>query len=112
MSDPGDVIVVDFVGVTGTKRRPAVVVSSDLYHTCRSDVIVGLLTSKISSATTPMDYVLLDWASSGLKQPSAYRAFLGTYVASSVHVIGRLSDRDWSAVQAKLGLAVAAVSKS
>jgi mRNA interferase MazF len=29
----GDVIVVDFPGVTGIKRRPAVVLSSELYHT-------------------------------------------------------------------------------
>jgi mRNA interferase MazF len=29
---PGDVVVVDFPGVMGIKRRPAVVVSSDTYH--------------------------------------------------------------------------------
>ena len=29
---PGDVVVVDFPGVMGLKRRPAVVLSSDVYH--------------------------------------------------------------------------------
>ncbi len=60
MPDPGDVVTVAFVGVTGTKRRPAVVVSSDLYHANRPDVIVGLLTTQIGGATTPTDYRLQD----------------------------------------------------
>ncbi len=34
MPEPGDVVTVDFVGATGIKPRPAVVVSSRLYtHT-------------------------------------------------------------------------------
>jgi hypothetical protein len=37
MPDPGDVVTVDFVGAIGTKRRPAVVVSSGLYHQHRPD---------------------------------------------------------------------------
>ena len=28
----GDVVVADFPGITGVKRRPAVVVSTDAYH--------------------------------------------------------------------------------
>ncbi len=32
LPESGDVVVVDFPGVIGTKRRPAVVVSSSLYH--------------------------------------------------------------------------------
>lgn len=32
---PGDVVTVDFPGVRGLKRRPAVVVSTDLYHSHR-----------------------------------------------------------------------------
>ena len=42
----GDVVAVDFPGVNGIKRRPAVVLSSALYHANRPDIIVGLLTSK------------------------------------------------------------------
>src|SRR5437016_2624645 len=101
MPDSGDVVTLDFVGATGTKRRPAVVVSSDTYHTCRPDVIVALLTTQTTAATTPIDHVLFDWAAAGLKQPSAYRAYLGTYVARHVRVIGRLSERDWNEVKKK-----------
>jgi mRNA-degrading endonuclease toxin of MazEF toxin-antitoxin module len=56
MPDPGDVVTVDFVGATGTKRRPAVVVSSTLYHQHRPDLVLGVLTSQAARATTPLDY--------------------------------------------------------
>ncbi|WP_448564286.1 type II toxin-antitoxin system PemK/MazF family toxin [Trichothermofontia sp.] len=39
-----DVVTVDFPGITGTKRRPAVVLSSAVYHAHRPDVIIGLIT--------------------------------------------------------------------
>lgn len=42
----GDVISVDFPGVKGIKRRPAVIVSSSVYHENRPDVIIGLITSQ------------------------------------------------------------------
>lgn len=41
----GDKVKVDFPGVTGVKRRPAVVLSSATYHATRPDVIVGLITT-------------------------------------------------------------------
>jgi mRNA interferase MazF len=39
MADPGDVVTVDFLGATGPKRRPVVVVSSTLYHQHRPDLV-------------------------------------------------------------------------
>ncbi len=107
MLQPGDIVVVDFVGATGVKRRPAVVLSTDLYHAHHPDVVLGTLTTQVSAATTPTDYVLQDWSTSGLHAPSAFRAYMGTYLASAVTVIGHLSDRDWQKVQARLKLAVA-----
>lgn len=41
----GDIVTVDFPGITGIKRRPAVVLSSEVYHSLRPDVIVGLITT-------------------------------------------------------------------
>ena len=54
MADPGDVVTVDFLGATGPKRRPAVVVSSALYHQHRPDLVLGVLTSQVARATTPL----------------------------------------------------------
>lgn len=107
MPEPGDVVTVDFVGATGIKRRPAVVVSSRLYHAHRPDVILAVLTTQVTTATTPTDYVLQDWAAAGLRHPSAFRAYLGMATSSAVHVIGRLSARDWGSVQVCLLRALA-----
>lgn len=69
----GDVVPVDFPGAQGLKRRPAVVVSSNTYHTEHADVIVGVLTTKLAAARTASDYVLQDWHQAGLRLPSAFR---------------------------------------
>jgi hypothetical protein len=37
-----DVVTVDFPGITGIKRRPALVLSSATYHAARPDIIIGL----------------------------------------------------------------------
>ncbi len=67
MLEAGDVVVVDFPGVTGVKRRPAVVLSSHVYHESRPDVIVGLITSQTTAATGPTDYPLREWRAAGLR---------------------------------------------
>jgi mRNA interferase MazF len=105
---PGDVVVADFPGITGTKRRPALVVSADVYHTVRPDVVLGLLTGQIAAATSPIDYRLQDWATAGLHIPTAFRTFLITLPRVDViAVIGHLSQRDWAEVQDRLRQAIA-----
>jgi mRNA interferase MazF len=105
--DAGDIIVADFPGITGIKRRPAVVLSSDVYHATRPDVIIGLITSQTANADGPTDHVLQDWAAAGLRLPSAFRAFLSTLPRSAVSaVVGRLSTRDLEAVRQCLRVAL------
>jgi mRNA interferase MazF len=105
--ETGDVILLDFPGVKKTKRRPAVIVSSTLYHRQRSDVIVGLITSQVEVATAATDYVLKYWAHARLRQPSAYRTFLTTIPRSAVYrCIGKLSARDWHSVLRCLQLGI------
>ena len=103
----GDIVTIDFPGVRGTKRRPAVVVSSAVYHQHRPDVIVGVVTSQIQQATAPTDHVLLDWLDAGLHRPSAFRTFLATLPASAATPIGRCSTRDWEEILACLSRAIA-----
>ena len=45
MFNPGDVVAIDFPGVSGVKRRPTVIVSSPVYQAARPDVVVGLITT-------------------------------------------------------------------
>jgi mRNA interferase MazF len=77
--NPGDVVVIDFPGVTGIKRRPTVIVSSPVYHASRPDIVVGLITSQ-TVALGPTDYMLQDWAQAGLHVPSVFRSFLLPYL--------------------------------
>lgn len=102
MIKPGDVVAVDFPGVLGIKRRPAVVLSTDVYHNNRPDVVLGLLTTQTAGAIGPTDYVLQDWPAAGLHNPSAFRVFLATLPATNIVKIGHLSDRDWNEIQIRL----------
>lgn len=104
---PGDVVTVDFPGVLGVKRRPAIVVSTDTFHSTRPDVILALLTSQTSETTGPTDYLLQDWSEAGLHRPSSFRTFLATLPVVNISVIGHLSVRDWREVQARLCVALA-----
>ena len=108
MVQPGDVVVADFPGVTGVKRRPAVVLSSQAYHRARPDTILGLLTGQVAAATSSTDHPLRDWSASGLRSPTAFRTFLITLPREDlIAVIGHLSAHDWSEVQARLRAAIA-----
>lgn len=103
----GDLVTVDFPGATGIKRRPAVILSSTTYHATRPDVIVGLITSQMKGLGAT-DYMLQDWAQSGLRVASAFRSFIVTLPASaSIVQIGQLSERDWQAVLACVKTALA-----
>lgn len=107
--EPGDIVVVDFPGAEGTKRRPAVIISSRTYHETRPDIIVGVVTGQVGAATEPTDCLLQDWEAAGLHRLSAFRTYLATVLQSAViRKIGRLSDRDWQAVRTAVtnGLAV------
>jgi mRNA interferase MazF len=95
---PGDVVTVDFPGVNGIKRRPSVVLSSDIYHAIRPDVITGLITTQ-TKGLGETDYELQDWSEAGLRVASVFRSFLVTLPPSANLVrIGHLSDRDWKGV--------------
>ncbi|NUQ39550.1 MAG: type II toxin-antitoxin system PemK/MazF family toxin [Caldilineales bacterium] len=106
--NPGDVVVADFPGVRETKRRPALVVSTDDYHQTRPDAILAVLTGQVAAATQRTDHILMDWSAAGLRRPTAYRTFLITVPREDiVAVIGRVSERDWAEVQACLRISLA-----
>jgi mRNA interferase MazF len=106
MAEPGDVVTVDVFGATGVKRRPAVVLSSGLYHRYRPDLILGVLTTNTIAATAPTDYVLLDWQAANLRAASAFRAYSGMAVPANFRSVGKLSARDWQAVRERVLLSL------
>lgn len=103
---PGDIVTIDFPGVMGIKRRPAVVVSTVQYHRHRPDIIVGILTTKTQEATSPMDYILKDWSEAGLRRATAFRSFFATLPVSTAQLIGHCSERDWQSIQIRLARAI------
>lgn len=106
MISPGDVVTALLPGVSETKRRPAVVISTPDYHSARPDVLLALVTSRVEDADTKFDVVIYDWEEAGLKLPSAMRSFLFTKPANAVVRLGRLSQADWREVQSRLKLAL------
>lgn len=107
LPEPGELVIVDFPGVTGTKRRPAVILSSATYHSQRPDMILGVITSQVASANASTDYLLQDWQAAGLRKPSAFRAFIVTLPRSAVTAyLGQLSNSDWRAVRERIQIAL------
>ncbi len=96
---PGAVVVVDFVGAIETKRRPAVVVSTESYHKERPDLILALITSQTDKATSSTDHVLSEWKTAGLNKPSVVRMYIQTYPAARCRTIGHLYETDWVKVK-------------
>lgn len=105
---PADVVIADFPGVTGVKRRTAVVLSTIDYHSFHRDVILGAITTNLAVATTPTDHLIADWILAGLRRPSAFRTFLVTLPQRELLAnIGHLSDSDQSTVEECLRRAIA-----
>ena len=102
----GDVVYADFAGAQGFKRRPCVVISTEYYHGERADVLLAVITSQLHQKVSPLDYALQDWSEAGLSQPSLVKVYFGTRMQSQVTPLGRLSQRDWEQVQARLDLSV------
>ncbi len=104
MIKPGDFVRALLPGARQTKRRPAIVVSTDNYHPARPDVLLAIITSRVEDATTEFDCVLFDWEDANLQLPSAMRSYLFTVEVAGVTKLVTLSAADWSEVQSRLRL--------
>lgn len=101
----GDVVLVNYpyTDLTTVKARPAVVLSSDEYHSQQPDIILGALTSNLAAAADTLDYVLQDWQAVGLRFPTAFKPVIATLDPRLiVHHIGRLAPQDFAEVQSRL----------
>ena len=98
-----------FVDRDASKKRPAVVVSSDGYNSTCPDIVVALVTSRRALPQRPGGHRVLDWQVAGLIAPSVVRSRLATLLSSRViRSLGRLSPSDLAGVdrglRAALGL--------
>jgi mRNA interferase MazF len=82
----GDIVLVPFpfTDQSGTKKRPAVVVSSAAYHQARRDVLIMAVTSQARPAGTIGEVQVKDWKGAGLIKPSVIKPVITTIEASLV----------------------------
>ena len=99
----GDIVLVPFPfkDQTATKKRPAVVVSSESYHRSRIDVVVMALTSQILRPGSLMGEILIrDWQPARLPKPSLIKPVLATIDRSLIlRKLGELQEPDRQAVR-------------
>jgi mRNA interferase MazF len=63
-------VTLPFGGPGGQKDRPAIVLSTDVYHEEWDEVLVVALTSQAPRKLRATDYELQDWQAGGLHYPS------------------------------------------
>ena len=100
-----DVVLVDFPfsGSVGSKRRPAVVMSTDGFNQAGIKVIIAGITSNLLPPFRPGDTMLNDWGAAGLLKPSAVRGIVATQDRSEiVRTLGRLSAADFANVESAI----------
>lgn len=93
----GDVVLVafPFTNLQATKKRPAVIISRQIYQQTRPDVILMAITGQIRQPLAIGEAILQDWQAAGLAKPSLFKPLIATLEQNQiVKVMGRLSDSD------------------
>ena len=106
--EPLDVVVVPFpfTDRATTKRRPALVVSSDGFNSAHRQTILAMITSVADN--WPSDVPLRHWREAGLKVPCKLRLKLFTLDNAVVAgKVGALSPNDGAAARNALAEALA-----
>jgi len=101
----GDIVLVPFpfTDQSATKKRPAVVVSSQAYHRERPDLLIMAVTSQLRPAAGIGEVSVRDWQGAGLLKPSAIKPVITTVERSLViRRLGRLNDQDREALRRTL----------
>jgi len=95
----GDVILVPFPfsDQTATKKRPAIIVSSDTYNSISQDIVIMAITGQIRGHIGVGEFLIEDWQSAGLLKSSAIKSAISTIEQRLVmKILGRLSSKDLS----------------
>ena len=93
----GDVVLVPFpfTDQTTTKKRPAVVVSSNGYNTARPDVVLMAVTGHLSTLPRIGEVVITEWKKAGLLKASTIKPILTTIERRLIiRILGQLKQPD------------------
>ncbi len=103
----GDIVLVPFpfTDQTASKRRPAVVVSSEAYHRERPDLILLAVTSQIRPSTTVGEVIIQHWQQAGLLKPSTIKPIFTTVEKELIlRKLGQLIVEDRQALRRALSI--------
>ena len=104
----GDVVLVTFVFAdeTGVKLRPAVIVSSEDYHSGRDEVIIEAIRSRTDRILLG-DYLIKDWRRAGLLFPSAATGAVRTIKQNMIaRKLGSMPSPEMKAIDDNIRLAL------
>ena len=100
-----DVILADvvFSGGLGSKARPIVILSTEVYNQSGIKLIGAAITSNLFALHRPCDILLNGWSAAGLLLPSAVRGIIVTVDQIDVHrILGIMSAPDFAEVEKEL----------
>jgi mRNA interferase MazF len=101
----GEIILVPFAFSERLvfKNRPALVISSEVYNSTRTDLVIAALTSRVRQPLLTGDYQISDWRACGLPRPSVVTMILRTTKHSLVvRKLGELPAAELTEVQEHL----------
>ena len=105
----GDVVLVPFpfTNQSGTKKRPAVVVSSHRYNTSRRDIVIMAITSQVRTPLGFGEAMVGDWQRAGLVNASVLKPVFTTIEQGLVlRVLGKLAAADIKTLREVVGDAI------
>jgi mRNA interferase MazF len=101
----GDIVLVPFpfTDQTTTKKRPAVIVSSNAYIQNRPDIVIMAVTSQSYGSGYFGDVRIQNWQQAGLLKPSVIKPILTTVEKGLViRKLGNIRDNDQAALNENL----------
>ena len=88
-------ITFPFTDQTGSKQRPAVVISSKTYQQAKPDVILMAVTSQIKARISFGEVRIEEWKTAGLLKPSIIKPVIFTAEKNLIRkVLGQLKEGD------------------
>ena len=99
-----DVVLADILFADGSdsKKRPALIVSNESFHSHRKEILVCAITSNTERVLLG-DTIIENWKEAGLKYSSSVLAVIQTIHGRRIdHKLGELSDKDFKTVLSNL----------
>lgn len=101
----GDIVLVPFPfsDQSTSKKRPAVIISSDTYNELSADCVIMAITSQTRKTIGMGECLLNDWRDAGLLKPSAIKPAISSIEKTLIlKKLGRLSSMDYRLMEEAL----------